>query len=129
MSIEGGIKLAVARNIEEPERKEPLEKGFDLIEPKMRSGQQSLSKTIDKAASKVEQTGANFAAKTGNIEQNAFNTVGRYMRSSSDYIRNADVRDEMNKAATQVRRDPMRALYVAAGIGAVLGLLVAIRRR
>jgi ElaB/YqjD/DUF883 family membrane-anchored ribosome-binding protein len=129
MSIEGGFKLAVARNIEEPERKEPLEKGFDRIEPRVRSGQQSLSQTIEKAASKVEQTGASFATKTGNIEQNAFNTVGKYLRSSSDYIKNADVRDEMNKAATQVRKDPMRAIYIAAGIGAALGLLVAIRRR
>jgi ElaB/YqjD/DUF883 family membrane-anchored ribosome-binding protein len=115
--------------MEEPENKEPLEKGFDRIEPKIRSGQQSLSKAIDKAAGKVEQTGANVAAKTGNIEQNAFNTVGGYLRSGSDYIRNTDVRDEMNKAATQVRKDPMRAIYIAAGIGAALGLLIAIRRR
>lgn len=121
--------MAVARNMEEPEKREPLEKGFDRIEPKIRSGQQSLSHTIDNMAGRVEQTGADMAAKMGNIEQNAFNTVGGFMRSGADYIRNADVRDEMNKATTQIRKDPMRAIYIAAGVGAVLGLLVAIRRR
>ena len=99
------------------------------VKDKARELQSTLADRLDAGAEKLRQRtqNATFAGATGTSDvgvasnermANVQDSVARGMTKSADWLRNGDLRADIEK---QVRENPGRTLLIALGVGYVLG--------
>ncbi|HZD60991.1 MAG TPA: hypothetical protein VE439_11155 [Anaerolineae bacterium] len=105
----------------------PLEKGMEAVAEKTGEEKRGLSKGLYAVADKVDQTGASVINTTSNWERTAFSGISNSLRAGSDYIQKIKIDEQLDRAASSIRKNPTQALLIALGVGLLLGFIV--RRR
>lgn len=106
-----------------------VEDKFGKVKEKARELQSTLADRLDSGAEKLRQRtqSATLAGATGTADvdvasteriANVQDSVARGMTKSADWLRNGDLRADIEK---QVRENPGRTLLIALGVGYVLG--------
>lgn len=109
------------------QRTETLEKTADQV---TRKGEELLTKAGDKARDTVETVGDKIAGaseaiqgklrETGKEVGEVVNTVSEKVRSSAHYLEESSMQDVVEDVTVLIKRYPIHAIIIGAGIGFLL---------